>query len=95
MITPRGEGFIVKDTGGWLEGLSQNPQNIYPTIAMLKIILSKYFSNDFFGEGKLAFEKKNSVKRKEKYVSLSESSKISNLEQILIFPKEFTCGKVK
>ena len=49
----------------------------------------------FFWGGELAFEKKNFVKRKEKYVSLSESSKISNLEQILIFPKEFACGKVK
>ena len=27
----------------------------------------------FFGEGELAFETKNFVKRKEKYVSLSES----------------------
>ena len=27
---------ITKHTVGWLEGLSQNPQNIYPKIAILE-----------------------------------------------------------
>ena len=33
IIAPRGHS-ITKDTGGWLEGLSQKPQNIYPKIAI-------------------------------------------------------------
>ena len=28
--------FITKHTGGWLEGLSQKPQNIYSKIAIFK-----------------------------------------------------------
>ena len=36
---------IPKHTGGWLEGLNQKPQTIYPKIAILKnakIIPPKY-----------------------------------------------------
>ena len=34
---PRGGGHsITKHTGGWLEGLNQKPQNIYPKIAIFK-----------------------------------------------------------
>ena len=32
---PRGHS-ITKHTGGWLEGLNQKPQTIYPKIALLK-----------------------------------------------------------
>ena len=43
---PGGGGdSITKRTGGWLEGLSQKFQNIYPEIAILKnakIIAPKY-----------------------------------------------------
>ena len=33
---------ITKHTGGWLEGLNQKPQTIYPKIAILKKMLKSY-----------------------------------------------------
>ena len=33
---PPGGHSITKHTGGWLEGLNQKPQTIYPKIALLK-----------------------------------------------------------
>ena len=43
VFTPGGHS-ITKHTGGggWLEGLSQKPQNIYPKIAILKKMLKSY-----------------------------------------------------
>ena len=40
---PRGHS-ITKHTGGWLEGLNQKPQTIYPKIALLKKMPKKKYS---------------------------------------------------
>ena len=39
---PPGGHSITKHTGGWLEGLNQKPQTIYPKIALLKKMPKSY-----------------------------------------------------
>ena len=59
---PRGHS-VVKHTAGWLEGLSQNPQNIYPKIAIkrnVKMIPLNIYEKLFLGTLKMNFiERKN------------------------------------
>ena len=84
-LQPRGRSITkLKGGGGWLEGLSQKPQNIYPKIAKigdLPVSLSLYL---FLCRKVLKSYPLNIL------MVRSESSKISNLGQIFVFTDNCT-----